>query len=298
MTDLKKKLTGVLGFPVTSFNADLSLNLEAQEKNVDEMTRHPFCAIVAAGGTGEVYSMTPQEAVEVVRVSVKATAGRMPVIGGVSFNLPMAIYMAQEMEKAGAEALLVLPPYYINAPEEGMIHYFEQIGRHTGLPLSFYSRDWAAFTPQQVARLAERVPTLQIWKDGQGDARKYQRIMTAVGDRLAWLGGIGDDCAPAYFGIGCQAYTSSISTINPKMSLAIAEAGMKCDRTRMMEIMGKYVNPLYSLRDRVRGFEVSAMKSCMDLLGMYGGPVRPPLVDCKPNDIEDLRQLMQLYKAF
>ncbi len=298
MTDLKKKLTGVLGFPVTSFNADLSLNLDAQEKNVDEMTKHPFCAIVAAGGTGEVYSMTPQEAVEVVRVSVKATAGRMPVIGGVSFNLPMAIYMAQEMEKAGAEALLVLPPYYINAPEEGMIHYFEQIGRHTGLPLSFYSRDWAAFTPQQVARLAERVPTLQIWKDGQGDARKYQRIMTAVGDRLAWLGGIGDDCAPAYFGIGCQAYTSSISTINPKMSLAIAKAGMTSDRASMMEIMGKYVNPLYSLRDRVRGYEVSAMKSCMDILGIYGGPVRPPLVDCKPNDIEDLRQLMELYKAF
>ena len=82
------------------------------------------------------------------------------------------------------------------------------------------------------------------------------------------------------------------------MSLAIAKAGMTSDRASMMEIMGKYVNPLYSLRDRVRGYEVSAMKSCMDILGIYGGPVRPPLVDCKPNDIEDLRQLMELYKAF
>jgi 5-dehydro-4-deoxyglucarate dehydratase len=298
MTDIKDKLKGVLGFPLTPFNQDLSLNLEALEKNVDEMTQHPFCAIVSAGGTGEVYSMTPEESVEVVRVSVKAAAGRMPVIGGVGFNLPMSIYMAREMEKAGAEALLVVPPYYINAPEEGMIHYFEQIGRACGLPLSFYSRDWAAFTPQQVARLAERVPSLQIWKDGQGDARKYHRIMTAVGDRLAWLGGIGDDCAPAYFGIGCQAYTSSISTINPKMSLAIAEAGLSGDRARMNQIMGKYVHPLYAIRDRVRGYEVSAMKAAQDLLGMYGGPVRPPLVDCKPADIEDLRKLMELYKAF
>ena len=298
MTDIKNRLKGVLGFPLTPFNQDLSLHLEALEKNVDEMTKHPFCAIVSAGGTGEVYSLTPEESVEVVRVSVKAAAGRMPVIGGVAFNLPIATYMAREMEKAGAEALLVVPPYYINAPEEGMIHYFEQIGRHCGLPLSFYSRDWAAFTPQQVARLAERVPSLQIWKDGQGDARKYHRIMTALGDRLAWLGGIGDDCAPAYFAIGCQAYTSSISTIHPRMSLAIAEAGINGDRARMNEIMGKYVHPLYAIRDRVRGYEVSVMKAAQDILGMYGGPVRPPLVDCKPADIEDLRQLMELYKTF
>ncbi len=298
MTDIKNKLRGVLGFPLTPFNQDLSLNREALEKNVDEMTKHAFCAIVSAGGTGEVYSLTPEESVEVVRISVKAAAGRMPVIGGVAFNLPLAIYMAREMEKAGAEALLVLPPYYINAPEEGMLNYFEQIGRHCGLPLSFYSRDWAAFTPQQVARIAERVPSLQIWKDGQGDARKYQRIMSTVGDRLAWLGGIGDDCAPAYFGIGCQAYTSSISSISPKISLAIAEAGIGGDRTRMSEIMAKYVHPLYAHRDRVRGYEVAAMKSAMDILGMYGGPVRPPLVDCKPADIEDLRKLMELYKAF
>lgn len=66
-----------------------------------------------------------------------------------------------------------------------------------------------------VARLAEKVPTLQIWKDGQGDMRKYQRIMAKVGDRLAWIGGIGDDCAAGYFAIGVQGYTSSISNVAP-----------------------------------------------------------------------------------
>ena len=63
------------------------------------------------------------------------------------------------------------------------------------------------------------------WKDGQGDARKYQRIMSLVGDRLAWIGGIGDDCVPAYFAIGVQAFTSSISPVAPRLSLALAEAG-------------------------------------------------------------------------
>src|SRR6266516_8086780 len=104
--------------------------------------------------------------------------------------------------------------------------YYESIGRATELPLIIYTRDWAVFTPEMVARLADRVPTLAAWKDGQGDIRRYQRIMEYNGDRLAWFGGSGDDCVSGYFAIGVQAYTSSISNISPRLSLALTEAGM------------------------------------------------------------------------
>jgi 5-dehydro-4-deoxyglucarate dehydratase len=298
MVDLKKQLRGVLGFPVTPYRADMSLDLAALEKNVDAMARHSFCALVAAGGTGEVYSMTPAESIEVVRVTVKAASGRMPVIGGVGFNTPMAVEMARGMEKAGAAALLVMPPYYINAPEAGMTEYFAAIGKASGLPLSFYSRDWAVFTPDMVARLAERIPTLSIWKDGQGDARKYQRIMSHVGDRLAWLGGIGDDCVPAYFAIGVQAYTSSISNIAPRLSLALADAAVKGDRERLNDLMRRFVQPLYALRERSRGYEVTVMKAAMEMLGMPAGPVRPPLCALSARDTEDVRKLMDVYREW
>lgn len=298
MVDMKQQLRGVLGFPVTPFKTDLSLDLAALERNVDAMARHPFCAMVAAGGTGEVYSLTVDEAVEVVRVTVKASAGRMPVIAGVGYNLQMAVEMARRMEQAGAAALLVMPPYYINAPEAGMIAYFAAIGNACGLPLSFYSRDWAVFTPEMVARLCERIPSLQIWKDGQGDARKYQRIMSHVGDRLAWVGGIGDDCVPAYFSIGVQAYTSSISNIAPKLSLELADAGLKSDRDRLSALMVKYVHPLYALRDRSRGYEVAVMKAAMDVIGLAGGPVRPPLTNVTDRDREDVRKLMEVYREY
>jgi 5-dehydro-4-deoxyglucarate dehydratase len=146
-----------------------------------------------------------------------------------------------------------------------------------------------------VARVADRVPTLTFWKDGQGDARKYQRIMHAVGDRLAWLGGLGDDCVPAYFAVGVQAYTSSISNIAPRLSLELADAGMARDFNRLDALMEKYVHPLYSLRDRVKGYEVSAMKAAMEILGMPAGPVRPPLTNCTAQDIADLKVLMETY---
>ncbi len=292
---LVANLRGVFGFPVTPLRQDLSLDLDALARNVDEMAGHPFCALVAAGGTGEMYSLSIDEIEQVIVTTVKAVRGRMPIVAGTGFNVPIGVEIARRAEKAGADCILALPPYYVAAPEDGLFAYYEALGRATELPLMIYSRDWAIFTPEMVARLADRVPTLAAWKDGQGDVRKYQRIMEHNGDRLAWFGGLGDDCVPGYFAIGVQAYTSSISNISPRLSLALADAGMNRDFARLNELMRRYVNPLYALRERSRGYEVAVMKEAMEILGMSAGPVRPPLMNCRAKDTEDLRKLMDIY---
>ena len=292
---LKERLRGVLGFPVTPFRKDLSLDLDALGRNVDEMASYPFCALVAAGGTGEVYSLTPEEVEQVVCVTVDAVGGRMPVVAGTGFSSAIGADIARRSAGAGADCILALPPYYSNAPFEWLVDYYQSIAAAAELPLMIYSRDWAVFSPDMVARLADRIPSLMFWKDGQGDARKYQRIMQAVGDRLAWLGGLGDDCVPAYFAVGVQAYTSSISNIAPRLSLDLAEAGLARDFTRLDELMRKYVHPLYALRDRAKGYEVSVMKAAMEILGKPAGPVRPPLTNCTERDMADLRALLEVY---
>ena len=289
---------GVFGFPVTPFKDDLTLDLAALEENVDVMARHGFCALVAAGGTGELYSLTPDEVEQVVAITVRTVAGRMPVVAGTGYNAQIGVEIARKAARAGAQSILALPPYYISAPMEGLFDYYEAIGKATDLPLIVYSRDWAVFTPEMVERLAARVPTLVAWKDGQGDMRRYQRIMERNGDRLAWFGGLGDDCVPGYFAIGVQAYTSSISNLMPQLSLALAEAGTERDFSRLNRLMAKYVNPLYALRERARGYEVAVMKSAMELLGMRAGPVRPPLMNTRQEDLADLRKLMDVYRAW
>jgi 5-dehydro-4-deoxyglucarate dehydratase len=294
--EFASKLRGVFGFPVTPFNKDLSLNLKGLARNVDEMAAFPFCAMVAAGGTGEVYSLSMDEIEAVVRTSVEAVNGRMPIVAGTGFNTPTGVEIARRLEKAGADCILVLPPYYSNSPFEGVLDYYRAIGEATQLPLMIYSRDWAAFSPQQVARIADRVPSLACWKDGQGDVRKYQRIMNYVGDRLAWIGGLGDDCIPGYFSIGVQAYTSSISNIAPKLSIELAKAGTAHDFARLDRLMERYVQPLYAIRERQRGYEVAVMKDAMEMLGMPAGPVRPPLMNIREQDVADIRALMEIYK--
>src|SRR5262249_8417271 len=182
------------------------------------------CAVVAAGGTGEVYSLTPSEHGRVVDTTVEIVNGRVPVIAGVGVNQMLAIGMARDSATAGAPALPALPPFDPQAAEEGLVEYYRAISDATELGLLIYSRDWANFTPAQVERLAARIPTLVAWKDGQADLRRLQMIINRVGDRLRWIGGAGDDMVPGYYSIGIRTYTSSIATVAPRLSLALHDA--------------------------------------------------------------------------
>jgi len=296
--ELRSKFSGVVAFPITPFRDDLSLDIEGLRHNLTQLMKHPVCAVVAAGGTGEVYSLTPSEHAQVVETTVETVAGRAPVIAGVGFNQMMAIELAKQSAKTGADAILALPPYYPQADDEGLAEYYRAIGAATDLGLLIYSRDWANFSPAQVERLAAKVPTLVAWKDGQADLRRLQMIMNRVGDRLYWIGGAGDDMVPGYYSIGICTYTSSIATVAPKLSVALHDAAANGRSEELMKLMSECVTPLYALRARRKGYEVSAMKAMMDMVGLRGGPVRPPLPDVKAEEREELRAMLEKWKPF
>jgi len=111
---LRERIRGVLGFPVTHFRKDLSLDLEALAGKVDQMARRPFRGLVAGGGTGELDSLTPQEVEQVVRVTVEAVHGRMPVVAGAGYSAAIAADMARRSETTltfwGMPAGPVRPP--------------------------------------------------------------------------------------------------------------------------------------------------------------------------------------------
>ncbi len=297
-SDFRKKLGGVIAFPVTPFKADLSLDLPGYRRNLQALVRHPLCAVVAAGGTGEMYSLTPAEHLEVVRATVEEVRGKMPVIAGVGFNRAIAIEMARAAEKAGADAVLGLPPYYPGADDEGLLEYYAAIGQATPLAFLVYSRDWVNPSPAWVEKLASKAPALAAWKEGQGDTRRYQQVMARLGDRLSWIGGVGDDCVPAYYSIGIRTYTSSIATVAPRLSLRLHETASAGDAPALRKLMDDCVTPLYAFRARRKGYEVSAMKEMMNLLGMAAGPVRPPLPGVRPEEVAELKAMLERFRPW
>jgi 5-dehydro-4-deoxyglucarate dehydratase len=295
--ELRHKLKGVVAFPVTPFKSDFSLDVEGLRRNIQLLMQHPIAAIVAAGGTGELYSLTPAEHVSVVQAIVEEVQGRIPVIAGTGFNLPIAVQLAQQAERMKVDAILALPPYYPNADDEAVLEYYAAIGAATPLPLLVYSRDWVNPSPAWVEKLAAKVPTLAAWKDGQGDIRRYQQIIHRVGDRLHWIGGAGDDCVPGYYSIGIRCYTSSIATIAPRLSLQLHEAAAAGNRVELNEIMQRYVIPLYAFRMRRKGYEVTVMKEMMNQAGLAAGPVRPPLPSLRPEEIKEVVAMVKDWES-
>lgn len=291
---LRSALTGPIGFPVTPFDRDLALDLAAFQLNLDAMLVDPPAAIVAAGGTGELYSITPTEHAQIVRAAVEVCDGRVPVIAGVGFNAAIAIDLARAAAAAGADGILAFPPYYPNADEAGLFGYYAAVASATDLGVLVYSRDWFHPGPAFVERLGT-LPTLVGGKEGQADVRRLQILMGAVGDRLAWIGGAGDDMVPAYYAAGVRSFTSSVANAAPRLARALHDLAAAHDAS-LARVMADTIVPLYALRARRRGYEVSVMKALMDELGMRGGRVRPPLPELTEADAAALGQLAPAFR--
>jgi len=296
-SELRRQLSGVISFPVTPFKADHSLDLDGLRKNLRELLRHPVCAVVAAAGTGELYSLSPAEHLAVVKTVVKEVKGRVPVLAGTGFNPPIAVELARAAAKAGVDGILAFPPYYPAPDEEGILAYYRAIADATPLGLIIYSRDWFAPAPALVEKLA-KIPTLIVWKDGQGDIRRFQMIRRKVGSRLLWVGGAGDDMVPAYYSMGVRAYTSSIANVAPKLSLRLHELAAAGHSAELDKLMDELVIPLYEFRARRKGYEVSVMKTMMELIGLAGGPVRAPLVDVRPEERKEIQAMMKKWRPW
>lgn len=286
--ELRARLEGVIAFPVTPFTSQLELDLPALRENVEYMVGGGIHALVAAGGTGELYSLTPEEHRQVVRTVVEAVRGRVPVIAGSGFGSALGRLLARQAEEAGADGILMLPPYYVNADPEGLLDYYRHVAGATSLGVFPYSRDWVTFTPATLRKLAD-IPNVVAYKDGQGDLRAFSRLQHALGDRFLWLGGVGDDMVAGYFAAGAKGFTSSVANYMPEVSVELFEQARAGNFQRVRELTAEKIQVFYDLRVSRRGYEVAIVKEAMELLGRRAGPVRPPLVNVAPADRERLR---------
>ena len=148
---LRTHLRGVTAFPITPFHANLDLNLDGLRHNVDWMIRHGIVTLVAAGGTGELYSLTTEETEAVHRTVIEAAAGRAAVICGVGGKQRESQQLAATAEKAGASGILMLPPAYGPSPEDGLLAFYAGIAQSVHIGVLPYARDWAC----SIARTSE-----------------------------------------------------------------------------------------------------------------------------------------------
>lgn len=286
---------GLLSFPVTHFDDALQFDPTAYRNHCAWLLSHKLAGLFAAGGTGEFFSLTPAEVETVVRAAVEETAGRIPVIAGCGYGTAIAMEMAESVERAGADGILLLPPYLVGSKQEGLAAHIEAVCRATRLGVIVYNRDNAVVDADTLARLCERNPNLVGYKDGVGDLELMMQVYGRMGDRLTYIGGLptAETFALPYLEMGVTTYSSAIFNFMPGWALRFYEAVRARDRDTVLAAFNDFVGPYIALRNRGKGYAVSIVKAGMTAIGRPAGPVRPPLCDLLPAELEALAALIE-----
>ena len=286
---------GLLSFPVTHFTTGLDFDEAAYRENLEWLSSHPAAGLFVAGGTDEFFSLTVSEVGRVLRAAVQETAGALPIIGPAGYGTAQAVEMARDAEAAGADAVLLFPPYLTEASQEGLATHVEAVCAATSLGVIVYHRANAAFGVSTVDRLAWSCPNLVGFKDGVGDIELMTRLYATVGDRLLYIGGLptAETFALPYLELGVTTYSSAIFNFVPKFALGFYEAVRAGDRAGVYGRLNDFVLPLVELRNRRPGYAVSIVKAGMRVIGRPAGPVRPPLTDLTDDEMIKLTTLIE-----
>lgn len=291
--------TGLLSFPVTHFDAEGAFVEGDYRAHCAWMLEHELTGLFAAGGTGEFFSLTPEEVVTVVRAAVAERKAGVPVISGCGYGTAIATGIAKGAEAAGADGLLLLPPYLTNSSQDGLAEHIEAVCRSTGLGVIVYNRDNAVVNDETLAKLCERNANLVGYKDGVGDIELMTRIYARMGDRLTYIGGLptAETFAVPYLTMGVTTYSSAIFNFMPEWALDFYAAVRAGRNDEVMDRLRDFVLPYIALRNRGRGYAVSIVKAGMRVVGRDSGPVRTPLTDLTEAEHDELRVLVERANA-
>lgn len=286
---------GLLSFPVTPFNADYAFNEAQYRSNMDWLCGYEVAGLFAAGGTGEFFSLTPEEVGRVVQVAVDETRGRVPVLAGCGYGTAIAKDIAAGAEQAGADGLLLLPPYLVHSEQAGLAAHVEAVCKSTRLGVIVYNRDNAMLNEETLAALCARNPNLVGYKDGVGDIELMVRIQSRLGDRLTYIGGLptAETFALPYLEMGVTTYSSAVFNFVPDFATRFYAAVRRQDRTTVQALLRQFILPLIAIRNRRKGYAVSMIKAGMKVIGRDSGPVRAPLTDLTEAEVGEVRALVE-----
>ncbi|MCX5335573.1 5-dehydro-4-deoxyglucarate dehydratase [Streptomyces sp. NBC_00140] len=292
------KFQGVLFFPVTPFAPDGSLDEERLARHIEAEVTAGAGGVFVACGTGEFHALTADELERATRVAVETTAGRVPVLAAAGGPTPVARDHAVRVARAGADGILLLPPYLVTAPQQGLVRYVEEVTAVTDLPVIFYQRGTARLTETTAAEIAA-LPKVVGLKDGHGDIERMHRIVRAVralpdGQDFQFFNGLptAEMTAPAYQGIGVGLYSSAVFAFAPEIALTFHRALGEGDEALLSTLLDEFYGPLVALRDEAPGYAVSLVKAGVTLRGLAVGGVRAPLLDPTPEHVARLAKLI------
>jgi len=279
---------------VTPFKDNGEVDYETFAKNIEFQIENGTDAIIVCGTTGEASTLSHEEHLDVIRYCVKCVNGRIPVVAGTGSNCTeTAVYLSQEAEKAGADGLLVVTPYYNKATQKGLYEHFKIIADSVKIPIILYNipgrTGGVNILPETVVKLCTEVENIVGVKDATGNISQVAKLMSIAGDKVDLYSGNDDQILPL-LSLGGKGVISVLSNVAPKETHEICskffEGDVEGSRKLQLDLL-TLINLLF--------IEVNPIpvKKALQLMGMMGGTLRRPLTEMEEDNAAKLEKEMK-----
>ena len=281
---------------VTPFKENGEVNYEEFAKQIELQIAGETDAIIVCGTTGEASTLSHEEHLDVIRYCVKVVNGRIPVVAGTGSNCTeTAVYLSQEAEKAGADALLVVTPYYNKATQKGLYEHFKIVADSVKIPVILYNipgrTGGVNILPETVVRLCTEVENIVGVKDATGNISQVAKMMALADGKVDLYSGNDDQIVPI-LSLGGKGVISVLSNIAPKQthdSCAKYFEGdvegsrkLQLDAIELIDALFCEVNPI-------------PVKKALNLMGLNAGILRRPLTEMEDANAAKLEKAMKKF---
>jgi 4-hydroxy-tetrahydrodipicolinate synthase len=291
----KPIFTGAAVALVTPMKSNGEVNYEKLDELIEFQIAGKTDAIVACGTTGEASTLSHEEHLDVIRHTVKKVAGRVPVIAGTGSNsTETAIYLSVEAEKAGADALLLVTPYYNKATQKGLIEHFVKTAEAVKIPVILYnvpSRTGCNIQPATVKEINRRASNVVAIKEASGDISQVAMLASIMDEDFAIYSGNDDQIVPI-LSLGGLGVISVLSNIAPKETHDIVATYLDGDVKKSAKLQLEAIDVIKSLFCEVNPIPV---KTALNLMGMNAGPLRLPLTEMEETNVSRLKKSLLDY---
>lgn len=277
---------------VTPFNEDGSINYDEFAKIIDYQIENKTDALVVCGTTGEPSTMPDEEHVEAMRFAIEYTKKRVPVIAGTGSNdTAYCKELSQKAEKMGADALLLVTPYYNKCTQKGLKLHYENVAASVDIPMILYSvksRTGVNIAPETLAELS-KIDNIVAVKEASGNISQVAKIKALCGDNLDIYSGNDDQIIPI-LSLGGIGVISVLSNVMPEYTHNIVADYLSGNRENALKAQLDVLDLIDALFCEVNPIPV---KTAMNLMGFNAGPLRLPLCDMEEQNLLKLKKALK-----
>ena len=289
---MKKPIFRGAGVAIITPYTEDGINFEELGRIIDDQIEKHTDAIIITGTTGESATMSDEEHRAAIKFAVDHVKGRIPVIAGTGSNeTSYAVELSKYAESVGADALLVVTPYYNKCTQKGLIAHYTAIADAVNIPIILYdvpSRTGVAIATSTYVELAKH-PNIVAVKEANGDLSKILRLRAAVGDDLVIYSGNDDQIVPI-LSLGGQGVISVLSNVAPQQTHDMCQAFFDGDTKKADKLQVEYADLIDALFCEVNPIPV---KVAMRKLGYNAGPLRMPLSEMEPQHEKQLEDALR-----